>query len=494
MRVEVFGETFSRDDVARFAGDFGKRQCCIEHIGQIIRHGFVLQFVGAPCVVEAALLHHMGGDEAPGFFGRCNPRRFTKGGAGFGEACDHQAVPVGEDLVVEARTDAGRAGGKEFGAERCERFFFCFAERLVGAGEAVEDVYFLPIAVGRDVIDGFEEHGVFAEQRVDFGFGPDIEFAFDAFAVGVERSGEGTVDSHFAQGPVDGFTGAARVKLFAGFGIGGCEKPQELSVVVEHFFKMRGEPAFIDGIAGKAAAQMIVDAAFADVIEGFADGGADVGAACAQMHTPEEVDERCLGEFGCALDAAVNGVEQVEQFVGDDLEHGAGGFAGVIVARLIGQRLQKPCAVLFDLVGLVVEEAGDFLHQGDETRTAEFWFFRKVSAAPEGFAFGSEEHGERPAALLAEHMERVHIDRVDVRSLFAVDFHRHEQFVHDGGDFGVLETLMRHDMAPMAGGVTDRQKDRFVKCLGLGQSFCPPGSPMDRVVLVLQEIGGGFVA
>lgn len=81
---------------------------------------------------------------------------------------------------------------------------------------------------------------------------------------------------------------------------------------------------------------------------------------------------------------------------------------------------------MFDLVGLVVEEAGNFLHQGDEARTAEFGFLGKVGAAPEGFAFGGEEHGERPAALFAEHVERVHIDRVDVGAFLAVNFHGHE--------------------------------------------------------------------
>ena len=35
----------------------------------------------------------------------------------------------------------------------------------------------------------------------------------------------------------------------------------ELGVVVEHLLEMRDEPAIVDGVAGKAAAEVIIDAA-----------------------------------------------------------------------------------------------------------------------------------------------------------------------------------------------------------------------------------------
>src|SRR6185437_9672855 len=45
--------------------------------------------------------------------------------------------------------------------------------------------------------------------------------------------------------------------------------------------------------------------------------------------------------------------------------------------------------------------------------------------------------------------------------------------------------------APVAGGVTDREHDRPVQALGLGQRFRPPGPPVHWVVLVLQQIRRG---
>ena len=45
------------------------------------------------------------------------------------------------------------------------------------------------------------------------------------------------------------------------------EQLEELRVVVEHFLEMRHQPALVDRVAREAAAEMIVNAAFADVVE-----------------------------------------------------------------------------------------------------------------------------------------------------------------------------------------------------------------------------------
>ena len=51
---------------------------------------------------------------------------------------------------------------------------------------------------------------------------------------------------------------------------------QQLRVVVGHLFEMRNAPAFIDGIAMKAACQLIVDAAARHLFQRRADDGSDL--------------------------------------------------------------------------------------------------------------------------------------------------------------------------------------------------------------------------
>ena len=96
------------------------------------------------------------------------------------------------------------------------------------------------------------------------------------------------------------------------------------------------------------------------------------------------------------------------------------------------------------------------------------------------------------AALLAEVMQRAHVDLVDVRPLLAVDLDGDEQLVHHGSRGVVLKTFVGHHMAPVAGGIADREQDRPVGPLGLGQGLRSPRPPVDRVVLMLQQIGTGF--
>ena len=60
--------------------------------------------------------------------------------------------------------------------------------------------------------------------------------------------------------------------------------------------------------------------------------------------------------------------------------------------------------------------------------------------------------------------------------------------VHRGRHLVVLEALVGHDVAPVAGRVADRQQHRHVAPAGLGERLRPPRVPVDRVVAVLAEV------
>ncbi len=128
-----------------------------------------------------------------------------------------------------------------------------------------------------------------------------------------------------------------------------------------------------------------------------------------------------------------------------------------------------------------------------ERWTAPARLGRPVGAAVHRPAVRVEEHGQGPAALFAHRVQRGHVDVVDVRPLLAIDFHVDEQLVHPVGGLGVLEQLVRHHMAPVAGGVADRDEDRTVAPLRFRQRLLAPRAPVDGVVRVLQQIGRGRV-
>ena len=86
--------------------------------------------------------------------------------------------------------------------------------------------------------------------------------------------------------------------------------------------------------------------------------------------------------------------------------------------------------VLPHLVRLVAIDARDLLQHMREGRAAVARVLGEIRAAPERLGVGGEEHGERPAALLAELVQRAHVDGVDVGALLAVDLDVDEEVVH----------------------------------------------------------------
>src|SRR5262245_28511892 len=131
---------------------------------------------------------------------------------------------------------------------------------------------------------------------------------------------------------------------------------------------------------------------------------------------------------------------------------------------------------------------GDAGEHGREAGTTVAVFGREVRPTEEWLAVWSEEDGERPPARAGQHLDRVHVDRVEVRPLLAIHLDVDELLVHESGDRLVLERLAPHDVAPVASRVTDREEDGPVLPASSSEGLGPPRVPIDRVVGVLAEV------
>ena len=156
-------------------------------------------------------------------------------------------------------------------------------------------------------------------------------------------------------------------------------------------------------------------------------------------------------------------------------------------------RARVPLGALADLLAFALEGVDDRFHHHPEARHAAAVVRREVGAAVEGHAVGVEEDGHRPAAVAGHRLHRLHVDRVDVGALLAVDLDADEVLVHVGGGRLVLEGLALHHVAPVAGRVADREQDRPVLASRPRQRLVAPRVPVDGVVAVLQEIGAGLL-
>jgi hypothetical protein len=104
-----------------------------------------------------------------------------------------------------------------------------------------------------------------------------------------------------------------------------------------------------------------------------------------------------------------------------------------------------------------------------------------------------QEHRERPAAAaLREHLVGELVDLVEVRPLFAIDLDVDEQLVHERRRRRVLEGFVGHHVAPVAGGISDRQQDRLARGAGELERFRAPCMPVHGIGCVLLQVGTGF--
>ena len=348
-----------------------------------------------------------------------------------------------------------------------------------------------PVAVIADIIGAAKEVGIVsAQHRADFSFGPDVELALDTFAVGVEAGREcAALGAHFAPDPGDDIGGGSAEDIFSGLRESEGEEVEQLGIVVEHFLEMRDQPSLVNRIAGKAATQMVMDAARPDASERQQHEVVETRFAHPVAGAPEQLEQRRVGEFRRSLDAAVDHIHHFGQARRIAVDERQRDLARCRRAFGIAESVAQRFDIGPDALGMRMVDVGDLLQNRAEARPSITGLLGEIGAAPERLAVRRQKHRQRPAARLTHRMQRGHVDLVDVRALFAIDLDGDEQIIHERGSIAVLEALVRHHMAPMARRIADRQQDRLVRPFRLRQRVFAPRAPVDRIVLVLKKIG-----
>jgi len=165
---------------------------------------------------------------------------------------------------------------------------------------------------------------------------------------------------------------------------------------------------------------VVVDAALADVRERGLDRATRRLIGKAQGTTPQQPKEAPLRKLGRAGQSAVAGIDGTNHAGGEIGEQPVGdGDAGPRAALL--QRRHQQLGVVAHLLGLFAIDARHLAQHVGKGGPAEARLWRKIGATPERPRRAVEEHGQRPAAGLAEVVQRAHVEGVDVGALLAID-------------------------------------------------------------------------
>jgi len=162
--------------------------------------------------------------------------------------------------------------------------------------------------------------------------------------------------------------------------------------------------------------------------------------------------------------------------------------------RVIGEETCERIVLRAHFVGFLVEPCAHAFEHLHERRRTVARRLRKISPREERHQIlRRQEHSQRPAAAAPrESLMRELVDLVDIWPLFAIDLDIDVQRVHHARGCFVFEAFVRHDVAPVAGGVADREQDRLVRRARGGERLVGPRPPVDRIVRVLAKIRAGF--
>ena len=264
--------------------------------------------------------------------------------------------------------------------------------------------------------------------------------------------------------------------------------PQQQRVVVEHLLEVRHPPEPVDAVAGEAAGQLVVHAAPRHRLARPGDEVEGLLRPRTRGVAQQELQHHRRRELRAVAESAGLGVVLLGQCLDRRVELlGAERAADRVDAR--PQVLEHVLADRQHLVASLAPRIRQRLQDLGERRAALSRLGREVRTREERLALRRQHTGHRPAALTGHRLRRAHVDRVDVGALLAVDLDVDEVLVHVRRGDLVLERLVRHHVAPVAGGVADAQQDRPIKPLGLGERLVAPLPPVDRVVGVLLEVG-----
>ena len=278
----------------------------------------------------------------------------------------------------------------------------------------------LPEAVRVHAV-GVPEHGEAVPQGgLELLPGPDVVLPLLAFAVGVQRAVEDAFRrGEFALHEGGGLLHHAPVQGIAGGLVGLGIELQELGVVIEHLLEVGRLPQAVGGIAGEAAAQLIVDAAHGHLVQGEPHLAQQRLVAGGQGIAEQEAPVAGQGELRGPVHAALAAVE--EGLPG--LHHGLGSQAtraAAVRPSAAASRRSLPRTPFLSCPACLIT-LGDRFSRGPPGCAARPSIGRAgIGAAVDGPSVGQGETVEGPAPVTADELHGVHVHLVHIGPLLAI--------------------------------------------------------------------------
>ena len=130
-------------------------------------------------------------------------------------------------------------------------------------------------------------------------------------------------------------------------------------------------------------------------------------------------------------------------------------------------------------------DSGNEIHHAQHSLSAGF---RDICGGEKGLLLRCHDDCKRPPITTCHELRQSHVGRIYVRSFLSIYLDGYENLVYETGHLFIFKGLPLHYMAPMTGGVSNREKHRFVFFPGFVKGFVTPWVPVYGIIGVLEEI------
>ena len=318
--------------------------------------------------------------------------------------------------------------------------------------------------------------------------GEEIEFSLLPVTVGILRAVKTAFRvCHLPKNIGDGFLGDLQIQALFCHRVGLAVTHDQQRVIVQHFFKMGDQKLRVGGVAEKAEAQMVKQSSPVHLQESLLCHLQAGRVAMPLIISQEKQQVVRRGELGRPAESAVLWIIALPI-------HFHSSFCQ-IGDRHIACRA-APAQVSHDLIGLPQQRGPvifpffmDHTEQFPQSDHTACGVLRKIGGRKERLLVGCHEDTGRPTAAAGERLTDRHVDGVNIRSLLLVHLDGNKIPVQKFRDLLVLKALMGHDMTPVAGAVSDAEKDRLILLSGPAERLLSPGIPLHRILRMLEQIG-----
>jgi hypothetical protein len=157
--------------------------------------------------------------------------------------------------------------------------------------------------------------------------------------------------------------------------------------------------------------------------------------ARAVMIAEQKIQTHARRKLGRAAESAFAGIEAAaDRAICVIQKGGIDGFAGAFPERLFGKLLAEAFCVLQDLFFARSVSSRNRFEDSRKTGTAVSILGRKIRSAEDRFSRRQQKNGHRPAAASGHHLNRSHVNLVEIRPFFTIDFDVYKVVVHESGD------------------------------------------------------------